>query len=498
MGNMYYPYPKSYFKLAKPGLIIPVYREILADLETPVSAFKKLSQESKYSFLLESVEGGERLGRYSFIGIEPRLIFQSKGNDYQIISSKFKEEGKSKDPIDKLKSITKPFKSLTIKGLPRFFGGAVGYISYDMVRFWEEIPKLGKDDLQLPDSFFLLADKVVIFDHVQHKMKFVCNTFIEDVDKVSLKDVYKHAVQNIEKMIQRLESSSFSFDPPQKLKHQENWQSNFTKENFMKAVDKCKEYIKAGDTLQIVLSQRWKKKTSADPLNIYRTLRSLNPSPYMYYLKFDKFNIVGSSPEILVRKEGKKIVLRPIAGTRPRGKDESEDEKLQEELLKDAKEKAEHIMLVDLGRNDVGRVSSMGSVSVTELMTIEKYSHVMHIVSNVEGQLKKGEDEYQVLKASFPAGTVTGAPKIRAMEIIEELEPTQRGPYAGCVGYFSFSGNLDSCITIRTVLIKDDVAYVQAGAGIVADSQREREYQETRNKAQALMDAVDMTERGLL
>lgn len=494
---MYYPKRENFIKIAKQGLVIPVYREILADLATPVSTFRRLSEKSKYSFLLESVEGGENIGRYSFLGIDPYLIFQSKGNKYQIVSNNEKKQGLTDDPLDELKSIMKPFRNHDVEGLPRFTGGAVGYISYPMIRFWEKIPQTKPDDLQIPDMFFLLTETVVVFDHVQHKMKIICNAFIKNTDKATLNKIYDGCIDKINATVEKLKTESLSLKQKKRGEKTFSWKSNFIPGDFIEAIDKAKKYIKAGDALQVVLSQRWAKHTDAEPIDIYRAIRSLNPSPYMFYLNFDSFKIIGSSPEIMVRKEKRKIILRPIAGTRRRGKDEEEDNELMKELLTDPKERAEHIMLVDLGRNDVGRASIMGSVKVTELMSIEKYSHVMHIVSNVEGTLKKGCDEYDVLRASFPAGTVSGAPKIRAMEIIEELEPNQRGPYAGAVGYFSFSGNLDSCITIRTIILKDNIAYVQAGAGIVADSVGKREYKETLNKAKALMEAVELAEGGL-
>ena len=491
---LYYPERKNFLKLAKKGLIIPVYREILADMETPVSAFRKLNKGSKHSFLLESVEGGENIGRYSFLGVDPLITFQSKGNKYKIISDGRKKEGSTNDPLNELKAIMKSFKSLNINGLPRFTGGAVGYIAYPMIRFWEKIPVRKPDDLKIPDMFFLLTETVVVFDHVQHKMKVICNVFVENTGKEYFNKAYKKATNKIDATIEKLRAEPLNFTPKRKKQKRTGWKSNFIPEDFIDAVEKAKKYIKAGDIFQVVLSQRWAKRTYAKPINIYRAIRSLNPSPYMFYLDFGKFKIIGSSPEIMVRKEKDKIILRPIAGTRPRGRNEKEDGELIEELLKDPKELAEHLMLVDLGRNDVGRAAVLGSVSVTELMSIEKYSHVMHIVSNVEGTLRKNSDEYDVFKASFPAGTVSGAPKIRAMEIIEELEPKQRGPYAGAVGYFSFSGNLDSCITIRTIVLKGDTAYVQAGAGIVADSVGKKEYTETLNKAKALMEAVEMAE----
>lgn len=494
---MHCPERKKFIKIAKKGLVVPIYREILADLATPVSAFRKLSKKSKYSFLLESVEGGENIGRYSFLGIDPYLTFQSKNNKYQTVSINRKKQGLTNDPLTELKSIMKGFKSIQLQGLPRFTGGAVGYISYPMIRFWEKIPQTKNDDLQLPDMFFLITEIVVVFDHVTHKMKVICNTFVDNTDKKFLNQLYDKTIKKIDAVIKKLQTESAVVKQKNKNKKSSGWKSNFTPKNFIKAVDKAKEYIKAGDILQVVLSQRWAKKTTAEPINIYRAIRSVNPSPYMFYLNFGDFKIIGSSPEIMVRKEKEKIILRPIAGTRPRGKNDEEDNKLIKELLSDPKERAEHIMLVDLGRNDVGRVATIKSVKVTDLMSIEKYSHVMHIVSNVEGNLKKECDEYDVIRASFPAGTVSGAPKIRAMEIIEELEPNQRGPYAGAIGYFSFSGNLDSCITIRTIVLKDDIVHVQAGAGIVADSIGKNEYKETINKAKALMEAVKIAERGL-
>ncbi len=502
---MHYPERKKFFKIAKKGLVIPVYREILADLATPVSAFKKLNKESKYSFLLESVEGGETIGRYSFLGTDPYLTFQSKNNQYRTQTPHERKQGITDDPLNELKSIMKGFNSVPacyeagrhLEGLPRFTGGAVGYIAYPMIRFWEKIPQTKKDDLHLPDMFFLITEIVVVFDHVRHKMKIICNTFIEDTDKKYLNKLYDKTIKKIDAVIEKLQNTATPKKQNKKNKILSEWKSNFAVKDFIQAVNKAKEYITAGDILQVVPSQRWTKKTNAEPINIYRAIRSINPSPYMFYLDFDSFKIIGSSPEIMVRKEKDKVILRPIAGTRHRGKNEEEDNELVKELLNDPKERAEHIMLVDLGRNDVGRVAKLGTVKVTEVMSIEKYSHVMHIVSNVEGNLKKGCDEYDVIRASFPAGTVSGAPKIRAMEIIEELEPNQRGPYAGAIGYFSFSGNLDSCITIRTIVLKDNTVYIQSGGGIVADSIGKNEYQETLNKAKALMEAVELAEGGL-
>jgi anthranilate synthase component 1 len=379
-------------------------------------------------------------------------------------------------------------------GLPRFYGGAVGYIGYEMVRFFEKLPAIKKDDLEIPDMFFVFTDTILIFDNLKHIIKIVSNTHIDN--KKNIRENYKAALRKIDKISEKLKNPI----PPKKntKKHSSlNFVSNCTKNEFKRNVKISKDYITDGDIIQVQISQRLKAKIKSSPFDVYRALRIVNPSPYMYFLKFDKLNIAGSSPEILVRLEDKKVEIRPIAGTIKRGKNKDEDEVLQRELLSDPKEKAEHIMLVDLARNDLGRISEFNSVKVPELMVIEKYSHVMHIVSDVIGKLRNGLDQFDVLHATFPAGTVTGAPKIRAMEIIDELEKTKRGPYAGTVGYFGFSGNLDSAITIRTTVMKDGYAYIQAAAGIVADSDPEKEYNETLNKMKALVKAIEMAEGGL-
>lgn len=489
-------------ELSKQGNLIPVYKEILGDIETPVSAFLKLNKRP--SFLLESVVGGEKWARYSFIGIEPSMIVVcSKGKTTVTYNAEL--EGhyypqnrlKTEDPLDFVKSILSKFKPVDIKGLPRFSGGFVGYIGYDVVKSFERVPDYPKPEIEMPDIFLMLADTVLIFDNLKQTIKIVHNAHTEGKN---IKKAYEEAVERIDRIIKELRNAKC------KIRNQEfsvsnselktpplgDFSSNFSKENFLNAVVKAKEYVMAGDVVQVVLSQRFERQTKTSPFDIYRALRIINPSPYMYYLDIGNSQIVGSSPEILVRLEGDKIILRPIAGTRKRGETEEEDRALEEDLKKDPKEIAEHIMLVDLGRNDVGRVAEIGSVKVTELMTVERYSHVMHLVSNVEGRLKKGLDAFDVFRACFPAGTVSGAPKVRAMEIIEELEPTKRGPYAGSVGYFSYSGNMDTCITIRTLVIKDSRVYVQAGAGIVADSIPEKEYTETVNKALAMMKALEL------
>ncbi|BCB95275.1 anthranilate synthase component I [Dissulfurispira thermophila] len=479
-------------ELSRYGNLIPVYKEIFADVETPVSAFLKLNK--KPSFLLESVVGGEKWARYSFIGIMPSITVTYKEKTTEIIEQR---SGNKKviegNPLDVIKNIISRFKPVDIKALPRFSGGFVGYIGYDVVKLFERVPDISKPEIDMPDIFLMLTDTILIFDNLRQTIKIVHNIYTEGRD---LKDAYKEAEDRIDEIISDLRTEKKTL--PMLFKPVENkdinssgFSSNFTKEGFLNAVEKAKEYIMSGDIVQVVLSQRFEKQSNASPFDIYRTLRIINPSPYMYYLDTGDSQIVGSSPEILVRLEGDKITLRPIAGTRKRGETEEEDKALESDLKKDPKEIAEHIMLVDLGRNDVGRVAEIGSVKVTELMTIERYSHVMHMVSNVEGRLKKGLDAFDVFKACFPAGTVSGAPKVRAMEIIEELEPTKRGPYAGAIGYFSYSKNMDTCITIRTLIIKDGRVYVQAGAGIVADSIPENEYTETVNKAMAMMKAVE-------
>lgn len=491
---MYYPDLKEFKKKAKKGNLIPVYKEIVADLDTPVSAYKKISEDASYSFLLESVEGGENIARYSFLGSNPYLIFKSKGRKVEIIKPgvRRKERIESDNPLDELKGILSRFKPVEVEGLPRFSGGAVGYLSYDLVRFFERLPGQNVDDLGLPDCWFLFTDTILIFDHLRHRIKVLSNALInKDVD-----EDYQRAVAKIDELVERLKRP-LPAGKSKRREKKEKIKSNFTQDEFEKAVKKAKEYVRQGDVVQVVLSQRFSTPTQAEPFDIYRALRSINPSPYLYYLSFPQLKIVGSSPEVLVRREENKVETRPLAGTRPRGKTEKEDKRLKDELLKDKKERAEHVMLVDLGRNDLGRVCQYGTVKVVELMGIEKYSHVMHIVSEVKGKLKPGEDAFSVIKACFPAGTVSGAPKIRAMEIIDELEKSLRGPYAGAVGYFSFSGNMDTAITIRTIIIKDKMAYVQAGAGIVADSIPQREYKETKNKAKALLRAIEIAEEGM-
>jgi anthranilate synthase component 1 len=486
-----YPTKQEFIAKAREGNLIPVYKEIMADLETPLSAFLKL-ERGKYSYLLESVEGGEKVGRYSFLGSNPEVIFTAKVNTVTIEkNSKRRGLECSADPLANLAKMMGEYRPVSISGLPRFSGGAVGYIGYDAVRYFEKLPDKNPDDLGLPDLFFMITDTILIFDHVRHTIKIVSNAHVTDRPERS----YQEAIRKIERIEARIRKPLPSRQLELKPAAAEMpFRSNTTRREFESMVDKAKRYIRAGDVIQAVLSQRLETKITASPFNIYRALRSVNPSPYMFYLQLGDVYLVGSSPEVHVRCEEGVVEVRPIAGTRPRGKNEDEDRALEQELLADPKERAEHIMLVDLGRNDIGRISRYGTVTPTELMIIERYSHVMHIVSDVQGRLCKGKDSFDVMRASFPAGTVSGAPKIRAMEIIDELENRRRGPYAGAVGYFSFTGNLDSCITIRTILIKGNKAYVQAGAGIVADSVPKREYEETLNKARGMLRAIAMAE----
>jgi len=487
------PSLKEFLKLSSQGNVIPVYKEINADLDTPVSAFLKIKQ-GDYSFLLESVEGQEKIARFSFLGTNPSLLFKSKGRRIEIVDLVKKKKkcfNTTSSPLAEIKKIMQDFRAVEVSGLPRFFGGLVGYIGYDTVRFFENIPDKNRDDLKIPDTLLILTDTLLIFDRLNHTIKIVSNVVVPKGSSVLAKNkLYAMAIKKIQSLHDDFNRCLIQNKKEIKPKNL-NIKSNLKKTEFEFIIKKAKEYIRKGDIIQVVLSQRFKVKTNKNDFSIYRSLRSLNPSPYMYYLKFKDFSIVGSSPEMLVRCENGVVANRPIAGTRRRGKTLEEDLRLEKELLADEKEKAEHLMLVDLGRNDLGRISKLGQVKVTDFMRVEKYSHVMHLVSEVSAILdKKRFDVYDVLKSTFPAGTVSGAPKIRAMEIIDELENSKRSLYAGAIGYFSFSHNMDTCIAIRTLLLKDGFAYVQAGAGIVADSVPEKEYQESVNKASALMEAL--------
>jgi anthranilate synthase component 1 len=474
--KMHNPTLSEVRRLSKFGNLIPVYREIKADLETPVSAHLKIAR-GNYSFLLESVEGGERLARYSFLGTEPSLIISTGGNN-------------AVDPLQLVEEDFKRFQPVPIAGLPRFHGGMVGYLSYEVARHFEKLPSPARDTVGLPESLLMLADTLLVFDHLTHTIKVVSHAHIgEDVEAG-----YAEAIRKIDILVERLRQPVPETAPGTRTRAKPAVTSNLTKAEYEAIVERAKEYIYNGDIIQVVPSQRLSRPTSASPFAIYRALRSINPSPYMYYFHLNDFHIVGTSPELLVRVEGGVVSNHPIAGTRPRSHDNNKDKALEEELKKDEKECAEHLMLVDLARNDVGRISEPGTVEVTQFMEIERYSHVMHLVSHVQGRLRSGFSQFDAMRACFPAGTVSGAPKIRAMEIIAEMEPDKRGPYAGAVGYFDFSGNMDTAIAIRTIVIKDGVAYVQAGGGIVADSVPANEYQESLNKAQALLTAISQAE----
>jgi anthranilate synthase component 1 len=518
---MYSPSLDEFLKLAALGNLIPVTRRILADLETPLSAYRKISGQGE-SFLFESVEGGEYIGRYSFVGCNPRAVIKQTGNRVEVIENgkvveSFEVKGRAGSPLpaantedarrarsdapdhvaDGLEVVEremKKYRAVAVPGLPRFTGGAIGFIGYEFIHDVEPVvPRPPHDELKTPVMYFLVADQLLVFDRVAQTITILVNAILDDAESPA--DAYENAVGEIERLVSLLEQPS-EHQPvsvPEEIPSVA-FESNQTKEKFSANVEAAKKYITAGDIIQVVGSQRFSAPVTASPLDIYRAARNINPSPYMFLLELDGFSLVGASPEIHVRCEEGKVEIRPIAGTRRRGKTEAEDSALEKELLADPKERAEHVMLVDLARNDIGRVCDFGSVQVKDLMFIERYSHVMHIVSQVEGKLSAGKTNYDLMRATFPAGTVSGAPKIRAMQIIAELEQTARGPYAGCVGYFSFNGNLDTCITIRTALIKDGRAYVQAGGGWVNDSTPEGEFQETVNKSMAMRKAVAMAE----
>ena len=493
---MYYPNLEDFREKAQHGNLIPVYKTMLADMETPVSAFYKIGASAN-AFLLESVEGGEHVARYSFLGSDPSILLRGKGNLVQIDDLRTGEmiEQETEDPLRVLEELMTRYQPVEVEGLPRFHGGAVGYLNYDMVRYVEELPDTTEDDRELPDCFFMVTDTLLVFDHVNHQIKVVANAHING----NADQAYEKALDQIDELIAKLKQPllmNYTNKPVTKPSGVPVT-SNFTKEDYQQVVLQAKEYIAAGDIIQVVPSQRFSVPISVDTFDAYRALRTVNPSPYMFYLKFDELQIAGASPEMMVRVEDGIAEMRPIAGTRPRGATPAEDEELGMELLADPKERAEHVMLVDLGRNDLGRVCEYHTVRVSEMMIIERYSHVMHIVSHVIGELREGQTPYDVIRACLPAGTLSGAPKIRAMEIIDELEPTRRGPYGGAVGYFSFSGNADTAITIRTLVVKDGIAYVQAGGGIVADSMPETEYEETLNKARAVLRAIEIAEAGL-
>jgi anthranilate synthase component 1 len=501
---VYYPGQNEFVKLAGQGNLIPVSRRILADLETPLSAYRKIRGQGE-SFLCESVEGGEHIGRYSFVGCNPRAVIKQTGARVELIENgkvveTFTVGAESpgggaavRDGLAVVEQVMGRYQAVAMPGLPRFSGGALGFIGYEFIHDIEPVvPRPPTDDLKTPVMYFLIADELLVFDRVAQTITILVNAVLGGRTP---EEAYEEAVGEIERLVALLEQplEHAPVDVPRETP-EIPFTSNMTKEHFMENVERAKKYITAGDIIQVVGSQRFSTPVKASPVDLYRAARSVNPSPYMFLLELEGFALVGASPEIHVRCEDRRVEIRPIAGTRRRGRTPEEDKALEKELLADPKERAEHVMLVDLARNDVGRVCDFGSVQVKDLMIIERYSHVMHIVSQVEGRLAEGRTPYDLMRATFPAGTLSGAPKIRAMQIIAELEQTARGPYGGCMGYFSFNGNLDCCITIRTALLKDGRAYVQAGGGWVNDSEPEAEFQETLNKAKAMLKAVAMAE----
>jgi anthranilate synthase component 1 len=482
---------KTFSRLAKQGNLVPVYENYTADLLTPVGAYLRIARYAKYSFLLESVEGGETVARYTFAGANPEEVFRARGRVCTLETGAKRVEFEE-NPVEQLRRLTARYHPVRVPSLPPLIAGAIGYFAYDMVRLVEKIPATGRDDIGLDDCVMMFYHGLLAFDHVRHRVWIIRNVFTEG--KGSLREKYDAAVREIRRTRRKLEQPL----PAQRRKPRARSlriQSNVTKAQYLAGVRKAKAYIRAGDIFQVVPSQRFSAEISADPFEIYRALRVVNPSPYLYFLRLDEVSVVGSSPEMLVKVQGRDAFYRPIAGTVPRGRNEKEDRELEAKLLADPKERAEHIMLVDLGRNDLGRVCEYGSVKVERLMFVERYSHVMHLVSSLRGRLREGVDCFDALMSCFPAGTLTGAPKIRAMEIIDEIEPTRRGIYGGAILYLDFSGNIDSCIGLRTLVAKNGRAYIQAGGGVVADSVPAREYQESVNKARAVITALEIAHR---
>jgi anthranilate synthase component I len=488
---MIQPTFQEFQRLARQGNLIPVYDVFSADLLTPVSAYLRIAQGARYSFLLESVEGGEKIARYTFAGAHPEEVFRYV-NGACVLETRDRMIWEERDPISFLRERIARFRPVRLPGLPPLVAGAIGYFSYDMVRLIERLPKRLRDDIGLYDAMLMFYQGLIAFDHVQHRLWIVRNVYTEGPK--SLRTKYSEAVKAIRRTRQLLEEPVSAEKAEKKSGGKSRFlkvSSNFKRSVYLDVVRQAKKYIRAGDIFQVVLSQRFSAKTKAAPFDIYRELRAVNPSPYLFYLQLNDVHVVGSSPEMLVKVQGRDVFYRPIAGTRWRGKDEAEDQRLEKEMLASEKERAEHIMLVDLGRNDLGRVCEYGSVKPEKLLTVERYSHVMHLVSSLRGRLREDVDCFDALMACFPAGTVSGAPKVRAMEIIEEFEKTRRGIYAGGILYLDFAGNLDSCIALRTMVIKNGVAHVQAGGGIVADSTPEGEYNESVNKSKALLRALE-------
>lgn len=496
------PRYEQVLELSREYNVIPVSRTILADMETPIRLFQRL-QDEQYAFLLESVEGGVQWARYSFIGTDPFLMLRGK-NGVNVISERGKQRFLDTKPLDGLSELLKQYKSPALPGLPPFTGGAIGFFGYDLMQQYEKkLPRHAKDDLNMNDIQFMFCDQLVVFDHVKQQIQVIVNMHIPaDASKDEILFLYEEAGDKVKLLERKITAPLKQALKPisaealaERIDDIGPIVSNETKDSYMSKVDRAKEYIRSGDIFQVVLSQRFERVTEAEPIDVYRMLRITNPSPYMYMLKMDDETLVGSSPEALVRVNGDRVETRPIAGTRPRGATPELDHELEIELLADEKERAEHIMLVDLGRNDIGRVAQFGSVHCDSYMNVERYSHVMHIVSNVSGKLREDKNFFDAFISCLPAGTVSGAPKIRAMEIIAELEHEARGAYAGSIGYLGFNGNMDTCITIRTIIFKHGKAYVQSGAGIVCDSVPEKEYEETVNKAKALLVSIVMAER---
>ena len=492
-----HPTSAEFQTLAQKARFVPVYRQLTADTLTPVTAYQRIAS-GPWAFLFESVIGGEKVGRFSFVGSQPFLTLIAVGQNVVIEHmGTDRREFESADPLKELDALVAQYQSATIPGLPRFCGGAVGYAGYDVIRYTENLPHVPQDDRQLPDLCFALYDAMVIFDHIR---KVILVVALADTALGDLEESRARAEERLELLCRQLSFSGsdveltdidLTVEPTPEVK------SNFTQSEFHEAVQKCREFVKAGDVFQVVISQRLEYQSPAQPLDVYRALRMVNPSPFMFLLKTPDVELVGSSPEIMVRVEDGETTIRPLAGTRVRGKTPQEDRELAEELLADPKERAEHVMLIDLARNDVGRVSRYGTVTLSDVMVVERYSHVMHITSNVSGQLREGLSAIEALRAGLPAGTVSGAPKVRAMEIIDAVEPFKRGPYGGAVGYIDFTGNMDTCIALRTLVIKDGTIYIQAGAGIVADSVPEMEYRETLSKARAMLKAIHIAETQL-
>jgi anthranilate synthase component I len=484
---------ETFHKLASDVDLVPVYRQLTSDTLTPVQAYAKLKGES--SFLFESVVGGERVGRYSFLGDNPFLKIEAFANNVVVTEGADVREYSADDPLKELETLLERYRAVHLAELPRFCGGAVGYAGYDVIRYSENLPNAPEDDRNVPDMSFAFFDRMVIFDHIRKTIMLVCHA---DANAENLQTEYDRATSRVDELCRQLQETPSEIQPADVSVGGEptlKFESNFEQAEFEQAVENCKEYIRAGDIFQVVISQRLKLETTSKPLSIYRALRVVNPSPFMFLLKTSGMHLVGASPEIMVRAEDGEVTIRPLAGTRIRGATPAEDQALADELLADEKERAEHVMLVDLARNDVGRVAKYGSVVLDDVMVVEKYSHVMHITSNVFGQLRDGLSALDALRAGLPAGTVSGAPKVRAMEIIDEQERHRRGPYAGAVGYIDFTGNMDTCIALRTLVMQGQTVYVQAGAGIVADSVPESEYQETLSKAKGLLRAIELAEQ---